>query len=323
MELKHFQRLRLQDLQQVAAVVRYLDQPVHAVGGTRRRRKELVPGPRIEHPLGLEPHPRLQASLGHPLDHPPRERPLATRVWPALLGAPVHGSPRPTRLGREYDQAIEVGEQPQVADWPGRARAGGDRVVEHEHVEHRRHPDSVAGGVLESRHRHGLYPRDPAVVDIRRRDADDTVAGQLGRTFRCVHPATTLPRRRRAFHLNRGPKRHARAVIPVATTAQPASAGRASEPAAAPVRATVGGRGPAADRRIGRGLGVARAPAPHRRGESRLWERPAAVAAGAARRLRRRLSRNRTGRATDHRGRGSSARTPWPSRARGTAARGG
>ena len=184
MQLEDLDRLGVEHLEQIAAVVGDLDQSVHPVPGTRGSRHELIPRAGIEHPLGLEAHARPQPALGGTVGHLPRERALTTRVRLAVLGAAVKRRPRPTGLSREHDEPLEIREQPQVADRPGRARAGGDRVVEHEHVEHRRHPDPVRDRVLESGHGHRLDPRDAAVVDVGGGDANDAVRRQAGRYAR-------------------------------------------------------------------------------------------------------------------------------------------
>ena len=75
------------------------------------------------------------------------------------------------------------------------------------------------------------------------------------------------------------------------------------------------------DRRVGRGLGVALAPALSPRAESRHPECPRAGAAATGRCLRRRRSPTRTDRAAARDGRAPSAGISPPGRARGTAGR--
>jgi hypothetical protein len=222
-----------------AAVVRQLDHPRHAVGRAAAGRDEAALALGAGGPLHLEAHPQREPAAGGFGDHTASERALAAGVDPALLGVAVDRGEGPAGLAREHGDPVEVGDQPQVAGRAADVLAGRDVVVDHEHVEHRRHADAPPGGALEPAQRDRLDPGDAGVVYPAQRDQRDVRGAQpFGNRNRPAHPVGPLARghdhgrgakgagRRAVERGHAPPPRHAEAVSWARTCAKRYSSAR-------------------------------------------------------------------------------------------------
>jgi hypothetical protein len=136
-ELLDGHALLLQCLDDLAAVVRQLDDPGHAVGRAGAGRLEAAVALGADRPLHLEAHPQLQAALAGQAGHAAGERALAAGVDPALLGVPVDRRPGPAGHRGQRGEPAGVRDQAQVAAGAADVFARGDVVVDEEDVEHR------------------------------------------------------------------------------------------------------------------------------------------------------------------------------------------
>src|SRR6266540_559559 len=115
----------------------------------------------------------------------------------ALLRPAVHRRPGPPLLGREPGQPVEVGMQPQVSDRAADVAAGGDGVIDAEHIEHGRHADAPRGGLGQTVDGYRLDPGHARVIHPRQRHGADAPAsqpsGQLPGSHRQCLPVQCLP----------------------------------------------------------------------------------------------------------------------------------
>src|SRR6266540_1654549 len=196
MELVHDDALGGERGEQVLDVVRHLDDPGHPVGGAGAGGHRVVAG-LADEPFDLVRHPQLEPGLRGPLSLAPRERALAGGVQLALLRPAVHRRPGPPLLGREPGQPVEVGMQPQVSDRAADVAAGGDGVIDAEHIEHGRHADAPRGGLGQTVDGYRLDPGHARVIHPRQRHGADAPAsqpsGQLPGSHRQCLPVQCLP----------------------------------------------------------------------------------------------------------------------------------
>ncbi len=191
MDLVDLDSLSGQRRQEVGQIGRQLDDPGHAAPRSEAGGRGAVTVSPPDEPLHLERHPEAEAGIGGPGGHGPGEAALVAGVTLAFLGPAVRRCPRPPGHGVQRRNPLQVREQPQVAHGAADVGAGGDGVVDTEHVEHRRHPDAVGGSRFQTVDGHRLHTGHAGVVDRRQRHRPDAGSGQ--RPHELLRPCLRLP----------------------------------------------------------------------------------------------------------------------------------